>query len=190
MKRVWRGAILAVGVAMLLATTAAVAHAPGQAVETREPPVELAVRAELPPPPAGVVELRFRDLIKLPVGPRGLEPGEGLRANLGKRVRLVGFMVRQAEPVPGRFLLSPLPVEIGDADEGLADDVPAALVEVELAHPLAILPWMPGLLQISGTLGAGGREAAGNARIALARIRPDERTARALRRVGSRDTAR
>lgn len=170
---------------MLFAAAAALAHAPGDDVETREAPAALAVRRGLPPPPAGVVELRFRDLVKLPVGPRGLEPGDGLRANLGKRVRLVGFMVRQAQPQRGRFLLSPVPVEIGDADEGLADDVPATLVEIELADPASVLPYLPGLLRIGGTLEAGGHATDDNPRTAFARIRPDPETARALARIAT-----
>ncbi len=190
MHRWWPCAVLVFAVPILLGVTSARAHAPGAEAGTREAPAALAVRTELPPPSAGVVELRFRDLVKLPIGPRGLEPGEALKANLGKRVRMVGFMVRQADAVPGRFLLSPVPVEIGNADEGLADDVPAALVEIELADPFAILPWMPGLLQIGGTLEAGRPGIAGNPRTAYARIRPDERTARALQRVGSRGAPR
>ena len=190
MHRWWPFAILVFAVPIERVVTPARAHAPAAEAETREAPAALAVRAELPPPPAGVVEMRFRDLVKLPVGPRGLEPGEILKANLGKRVRMVGFMVRQAEAVPGRFLLAPVPVEIGNADEGLADDVPAALVEVELPDPFATLPWMPGLLQIGGTLEAGGSGITGNPRIAYARIRPDERTVRALQRAGSHGAPR
>ncbi len=178
-----RCAALAIPASILLSPNAALAHSADIAVESREAPAALAVRAELPPAPAGVTELRFRDLVKLPIGPRGLEPGDGLRAHLGKRVRLVGFMVRQAEPVRGQLLLSPLPVEIGNADEGLADDVPAALVEVVLSDRSVVLPYMPGLLKISGTLETGGRVSADDPRSAFARIRPDPETAAELTRV-------
>lgn len=156
------------------------AHAPTAPVEVREAPAGIAVTAALPPASAGVAELRFRDLIRLPVGPRGLEASDTLRALDGKPVRIVGFMVQQATPVPGRFLLSPLPAAIGDDDEGLADDVPPALLEITLATSHAAIAHLGGLLQISGTLELGPHEAPGNPRIAFARIRPDARTAKAL----------
>lgn len=167
------------------AATVAMAHTPQAPREIREAPVTLAVTATLPPAPAGVTELRFRDLITLPIGARGLEASDTLRALDGKRVRVVGFMVQQATSVPGRFLLSPLPAAIGDDDEGLADDVPPALLEVTLATPQATVAHVAGLLQISGTLDLGPHESTGNPRIAFARIHPDARTAKALTRVST-----
>lgn len=158
----------------------ALAHAPAAPTEVREAPAGIAVTATLPPAPKGITELRFRDLIRHPVGPRGLEASDALRALDGRHVRIVGFMVQQATPVPGRFLLSPLPAAIGDDDEGLADDVPPALLEVVLATPAATVVHMTGLLQISGTLELGPHEAPGNPRIAFARIHPDAPTAKAL----------
>lgn len=173
---------LACALAMLLAPVS-LAHSPTTPREIREAPAELAVRKELPPAPAGVTELRFRDLIKMPIGSRGLEASDLLRANDGKRVRIVGFMVQQAEALPGRFLLSPLPVAISDDDEGLADDVPPAIIEIELADAHTAMPHMPGLLQISGTLEVGAKASDANPRISFARIKPDARTAKALARV-------
>lgn len=175
-----RAAFRAGCLAATCASAAAIAHAPTAPAEVREAPAGIAVTAALPPAPAGVAELRFRDMIRMPVGPRGLEVGDALLALQGKRVRIVGFMVQQATPVPGRFLLSPLPAAIGDDDEGLADDVPPALLEVALATPEATVVHMTGLLQISGTLELGPHASAGNPRIAFARIRPDPQTAKAL----------
>lgn len=169
--------------AVAWSATVAIAHAPQAPSEIREAPATLAVTATLPPTPDGVAELRFRDLITLPIGARGLEASDTLRALDGKRVRVVGFMVQQSTPVPGRFLLSPLPAAIGDDDEGLADDVPPALLEITLATPHATVAHVTGLLQISGTLELGPHESTGNPRIAFARIRPDARTAKALAQV-------
>ena len=122
-------------------------------------PATLAVQKTLGPPPAGVVELKFRDVFKLPVGPKGLAPTEKLLALDGKRVRIVGFMVRQSPTPKGSFLLSPLPAALGDEDEGLADDLPPATLGVDLdakSRDLAV-PMLPGLLQFTGTLHVGMR---------------------------------
>ena len=37
-------------------------------------PASIAVRGRLSSPPAGVSELKFGDMVKMPVGPKGLEP--------------------------------------------------------------------------------------------------------------------
>ena len=161
-------------------TSVASAHAPTPPQDVREAPAPLAVRAALPSAPKGIAELRFRDLITYPIGPRGLEASDTLRALDGKHVRIVGFMVEQASPVPGHFLLSPLPASIGADDDGLADDVPPAVLEITLAGPRATVAHLDGLLQISGTLEIGPHDEPGSPRIAFARIRPDARTAQAL----------
>ena len=60
----------------------------------------LVVDHKLEAAPAGVVDLKFQELFKLPVGERGLEPSEKLVALDGKRVRIVGYMVQQpAAPI-------------------------------------------------------------------------------------------
>jgi hypothetical protein len=107
--------------------------------------------------PAAVAELRFRDFFQMPVGPRGLEPSAQLLALDGRTVRIRGYVVRQAERIPGLLILSPLPVELGDADESLSDDLPPAVVFVHFdpsAHDVA------GLVQVTGTLDLGPRDEA------------------------------
>jgi hypothetical protein len=145
-------------------------------------PAALAVQKTLGPPPAGVTELKFRDLFKLPVGPKGLEPTEKLLALDGKRVRIVGYMVRQSPAPKGLFLLSPLPATLGDEDESLADDLPPTTLAISLDKSRElVLPMLPGLLQISGTLHVGMRTDPATGRAMPAEIVLDEAPQRALR---------
>ena len=160
-------------------------HAPQAHRDARatQVPAALAVRRTLGAPPAGVVELKFRDVFKLPVGPKGLEPTEKFLALDGKRVRIVGFMVRQSPEPKGTFLLSPLPVALGDEDEALADDLPAATLRIDLdasSRALAV-PKLPGLLQFTGTLHVGMRADPATGRATPAQLTLDAAPMRALR---------
>jgi hypothetical protein len=163
------------------------ASAPGIASAHRDDaatrvPASLAVQKTLGPPPAGVTELRFRDLFKLPVGPKGLEPTEKLLALDGKRVRIIGYMVRQSPAPAGMFLLSPLPAALGDEDESLADDLPPTTLAISLDESRdLVLPMLPGLLQITGTLHVGMRVDPATGRSVPAAIAIDEVPQRALR---------
>lgn len=144
-------------------------------------PAALAVQQPLGAAPRGVTDLKFRDLFKLPVGPKGLEPTAKLRRLDGKRVRIVGYMVHQQPPLAGGFLLSPLPVAAGDEDESLADDIPASAIFVSLpAHAGFAAPMLPGLLKVSGRLKVGAREIPGSERVAAARIELDAESESAL----------
>ena len=143
-------------------------------------PASLSVVGELPPPSPGVTDLKFRDLFKLPIGPHGLEPTEKLLGLEGKPVRLVGYMVRQEEPTPGVFILSPLPVSLGDQDEALADDLPASMIFVHIkADGAQVAPYIPGLLRLTGILSVGNREEA-DGRVSSVRLRLDPALARDL----------
>ena len=106
---------------------------------------------------ATVADLRFRDFFRMPVGPRGLEPSPQLIALDDHAVRIRGYVVRQAEPIPGVLILSPLPIELGDADESLSDDLPPAAVFVHFDAPM---PDVAGLVQVTGTLQLGPRDEA------------------------------
>ena len=146
-------------------------------------PATLAVHKTLGPPPAGVVELKFRDVFKLPVGPKGLEPTDKLLALDGKRVRIVGYMVRQSPAPKGTFLFSPLPVSLGDEDEGLADDLPPATLRIDLGAKTTDLavPMLSGLLQFTGTLHVGMRVDPATGRSTSAQLALDDAPVRALR---------
>jgi hypothetical protein len=147
-------------------------------------PASLAVREELPAPAHGVTALRFRDIYRNPVGPLGLELSERVRALDGQRVRMVGFMVAEEEARPGVFMFAPLPVRIGHDDEGLADDLPPSTVFVHLPTAAEIVvPHLPGLLQLSGTLSVGAQAESDSGRISTVRLLLDKRTARRFRKL-------
>lgn len=148
----------------------------------RVAPKAFAVERALPSPPRDVAELRFHDVFKLPAGPRGLEPTERLRELDGRRVRLVGYMVKA--DVAGGFVLSPLPAELGDADEGLADDLPPSAVLIQLPRSTDLRSGhMPGLIQVTGRLHVGSAESADlPGRVFPARLELDAGLDRALRK--------
>ena len=118
------------------------------------------------PPPAtaavvrNVTELRFREFFRSPVGPAGLEISDALRRADGELVRVFGYMVQYECPLHGRFMLTPLPVRVGDNADNDPDALPATTVVVYL-HPgqkdLA-LPHMHDLLAASGRLDVGRKE--------------------------------
>lgn len=101
-------------------------------------------------------ELLFRDFFQMPVGPQGLQPSPRLTALNGQTVRIRGYMVHQDAPSPGLFILSPLPVALGDADESLSDDLPPAVVFVHFDGPAQ--PYVAGLLQVTGMLSVGAHD--------------------------------
>ncbi len=120
----------------------------------------LEVLGPLAPPAAGVTDLRFHEFFKLPVGPRGLDLSEKIRSLELHRVRLVGYMVRQEIPTSGVFILSPLPISLGDEDESLADDLPASVVFVHVEEQFSAsrIPRMTGLISVTGVLSIGATE--------------------------------
>jgi hypothetical protein len=129
---------------------------------------------------AGVAELKFHDFFKLPIGPRGLEPTQKLLQLNGQRVRITGYMARQENPTAGLFILTPLPVAMGDEDDSLADDLPAAVVFVHI-EPQAdrIVPYVSGLLKLSGTLQLGSQDEA-DGHVSTVRLILDPALAQAL----------
>jgi hypothetical protein len=135
------------------------AHQNASLAELAQVPAALAVTGELSPPPSGVTDLKFRELFKLPIGPRGLEPSEKLIGLNGKRVRMVGYMAKEENPTSGMFILSPLPVNMGDEDESFADDLPASAVFVHLESAgNKFASYLPGLIKLTGTLQFGPQE--------------------------------
>lgn len=164
------------------ASTAAHTTATTAPPALRAAPRTFTVERALPAPPRDVAELRFHDVFKLPVGPRGLELTERLRELDGRRVRLVGYMVKA--DVAGGFVLSPLPAELGDADEGLADDLPPSAVLVELPRSTDLRSGhMPGLIQVTGRLHVGSAQSADlPGRVFPARLELDAGLDRALRK--------
>jgi hypothetical protein len=120
------------------------------------------------------LELNFGSLFQHPIGPRGLEISDSLRAAEGQRVRLVGYMVAQEQPAAGRFLLTPRPVRLSEHADGDADDLPPTTVTVLLApsqHERSI-PHHPGLIALTGRLELGRAEDA-TGRVSWLRLQLD-----------------
>jgi hypothetical protein len=180
-------AVCAVVVALLSPALPATAHSSNAArtgATANHVPAMLAVNRPLAAPPSGVSELKFQDVFKLPIGPKALEPTEKLRGLDGRRVRIVGYMVQQESPAVDAFLLSPLPVMLGDEDESLADDLPPSTIRVELPTTRgAVIPNLPGLLQLTGVLHVGMRADAASGRATPAQLVLDAKPARALARL-------
>jgi len=128
---------------------------------------------KLPRLRAGVSELKFSDFFVRPVGERGLEVTDRLRQLDGQRVRMLGYMVHQEEPPPGMFLFSPLPAQVHEHDNGLADDLPPSTVRVLVptCREQAV-PFVPGLMLLTGTLSVGNH-AEVDGRISIARLALD-----------------
>lgn len=112
----------------------------------------------IPPAPEGVTDLKFNEMFK-PVGPRGLEYTDKLRALDGKRVRLLGHMVKQSRPMPWTLLLAPVPLSLHESEYGFAEDMPATVVHVFTQRNASpIVPFTPGLVLLTGTLSVGNRQ--------------------------------
>ena len=107
----------------------------------------------------------------MPVGPRGLEFTDTLRAAHGQRVQLVGYVVTQESPTPGLFLLAPVPVRLSEQDDGPADDLPPNVVFV---HSGAV-PVAGKIVAVTGRLSVGRQEEA-DGRVSWVRLlnEPDQ----------------
>jgi hypothetical protein len=114
----------------------------------------LAHAADEAPPP-----LAFADFYKRPVGPRGLEASDRLRAASNTRVSLSGYVVREPTPAPTRLILAPLPITLGDEDEAQADDLPASVAYLHTDDPeLAdAMRRCRGAVQVAGRIELGPR---------------------------------
>jgi hypothetical protein len=127
----------------------------------------------LPPPPPRVTDLKFSELLETPVRDRGLGLSDKAKGLNGKRVRLLGHMVRQDSGIPGVLLLTPMPLQLHDEHYGLADDLPPATVFVSAPFQReGTIQYKPGLLLVTGILSVGNREEP-DGRISVFRIELD-----------------
>lgn len=167
--------------ALFTALLPATSHAHGASVVPHRV-AAIEVRGELPPPKAGVASIKFGEFFRMPIGPQGLEPSEKLLALNGKPVRLLGYMVRDETQGAGHFLFSPLPVSLGDEDESLSDDLPPTAVTVHLQGAgKQIVPWVDGLIQLTGTLEVGALDE-GDGRVSSVRLMLDPQLSRRILR--------
>jgi hypothetical protein len=121
--------------------------------------LEMESQHKLPPPPEGVVELKFSDFFKMPIGPRGPELTDKFKTLDGRRVRIVGFMTKQTRPSPGIAIVAPYALSTHEGEYGLCDDLPptSVFVEVPKFRDIAV-PFTPGPLVLTGRLELGPRE--------------------------------
>ncbi len=116
------------------------------------------VPLRLPPLPDGVAELKFNEIFQRPVGPLGLEYTERAKSLDGKKVRILGFMVKQGIKMNGKLLFAPYPMITHESEYGLAEDLPPSTIVVDVpTHPDLAVPYTPGLLLLTGTLSLGPR---------------------------------
>lgn len=110
-----------------------------------------------PTPSPEPLELKFSQFFQQPIGDRGLVLSDALKAADGREVRLMGYMVAQEMPRPGRFWLTPRPVRMSEHADGEADDLPPATVTVQLAPTQTerLVPHQDGLLVLTGRLRVG-----------------------------------
>lgn len=104
--------------------------------------------------PRAFNELRFRNFFSTPAGESTLEISDTLRQADGQIVRLVGYMVQQKTPTPGRFMLAPRPVLLNEHTHKNADTLPPATVEVKLDPQQQdwAIPHVSGLVTVNGKL--------------------------------------
>jgi hypothetical protein len=116
--------------------------------------------------------LDFSHFYKRPAGAQGMEMSAALIAADGKIRTITGYMVQQERPHPGRFLLSPRPVQMSEHADGEADDLPAALLTVYLDADQKnwAVPYTRGLISLTGTIELGRFEES-DGRVSWVRMR-------------------
>jgi hypothetical protein len=124
--------------------------------------------------PEPAPDLNLADFFKRPVGPKGLEPTPELLAMNGKRAQIKGYMVKEEDPVPGLFMLTPMPVSMAELADGPSDFLPPATLFVHLPKPAEAktAAYRPGIWTVTGTLELGAKQEA-NERVSYVRLIPD-----------------
>lgn len=142
-------------------------------------PSIVSVSAGIPETPQGVTNIKFHDFFKMPIGKRGLELNDKFLSLNGQRVRILGYMAKAESPTSGMFVLSSLPVQLGDEDESLSDDLPANSIFVHTSPNKFVVPYITGLINLVGTLNIGSQlESDGH--VSMARLILDQDISMAL----------
>ncbi len=177
-------AIAALLVSLLINPVSAAHHSSAekgiQQLDSKRFASMLQFRGNISSPPKGVVDIKFREFFKMPMGPHGLEPTEKLLSLNGKQVRIIGYMVNAEEPVAGPFILAPLAVSMAEKEDGPADDMPATTLFVHIENGENwVVPHVSGLLKLIGTLELGNREES-DGRVSSIRLKLDPELSRKL----------
>jgi hypothetical protein len=94
----------------------------------------------------------------LATGPTGLGPSARARSLAGRRVRLVGFMARLEEAPRGAFWLASRPLTCDEGGAGTGDLPLDAVRVVVRSAPDREVAWLPGPIEVTGTLQVGREE--------------------------------
>lgn len=122
---------------------------------------------------AKIADVNFSELLEGRISDRGISVSPKAKGLDGKKVRIVGYMVRQEDAPPGRFLIAPVPVQLHDEHYGLADDLPATTIFVSTPRPNKPAPhYTPAPLTVTGVFSVGNREEP-DGRISIFRIELD-----------------
>lgn len=102
----------------------------------------------------------FQEFFKSPIGPKGMEFTPKALALQGQRVSLSGFMVKTDLLRQGRFFLAPKALEVNEADDGPANDLPVhtVLVKLDPSQASLVLAHQEGVMRIEGKLDIGREE--------------------------------
>ena len=146
-------------ISALLVLSLSGATAWSQTASTSSKPVAPAPAArKLPLCPPGVVDLPWNVFFKTPVGPLGLQLTDRIKELNGKKVRLLGYMVRREAPTPGILFLTPVPTSIEEDEAGFSD-LPPQVVRVSVpSAKTQIIPYTGRPLLLTGTLTIGNHE--------------------------------
>ncbi len=103
--------------------------------------------------------LRFDELLVLKPG-GALESTDKLKALVGKRVTIVGFMAQMERAPLGAFYLVPRPLTADESGAGSADLPPEAIRVVVRSAKGKALGFIPRALSVTGVLELGARDEA------------------------------
>lgn len=126
--------------ALLLALTSVAQQRPGKTVTTE------------------VVTISFNEFFE---AGEGLKPSKKLIGLKNKRVRVTGFMVQMENELEGSFFLVPRPVFCDEEGGGNADIPPEAVLVIVPFRARQKIPFIQGLLEVTGILELGNKEANG-----------------------------
>lgn len=125
-----------------------------------EPVPKTARLAPRPPPArASVATIDFDRFYHF--GERAPQPTPELLALVGKRVKLVGFMVALERPVQGGFYLSSYPANSDESGAGRGGLPPTSVLVLVRAARGRYIDYVSGALELTGVLEVGNLELAG-----------------------------
>ena len=133
--------VIHIGLAFFLAVTVVARQGPSQSRQTTkdEPAI-----------------LDFKEFFE--TSTRGLRPTQKLINLKNRRVKLVGFMAQMENELEGSFFLVPRPVFCDEEGGGNADIPPEAVLVIVPFRSHEKIPFVPGLLEVTGVLEIGHKE--------------------------------